>query len=67
MQQQAAGRPFEGLIVSTSGGNASDKRRLAQLITRGGGVYSKDLTRACTHLLIKAGARDGARPSDKEK
>ena len=60
-------RPFEGFVVSTSGGNAADKRHLAELITRGGGVYSKDLTRGCSHLLVKPAARDGAKLSDKEK
>lgn len=66
-QQKATMKPFEGCVMSTSGGNASDKKRLAELITSGGGTYSKDLTRACTHLLIKAAARDGTKMSDKEK
>ena len=66
-QQQATMKPFEGFIMSTSGGNASDKKRLAELITQGGGVYSKDLTRSCTHLLIRAAPKEGAKMSDKEK
>ena len=66
-QQQATMKPFEGCIMSTSGGNASDKKRLAELITQGGGVYSKDLTRSCTHLLIRAVPKEGAKMSDKEK
>lgn len=60
-------RLFEGLVISTSGGNAADKRYLAELITSGAGVYSKDLTRGCTHLLVKPAARNGAKLSDKEK
>ena len=67
MQQQVAKRPFEGFVMSTSGGNASDKKRLAELITQGGGIYSKDLTRACTHLLIKPATKTGPKLSDKEK
>ena len=66
-QQKATMKPFEGCIMSTSGGNANDKKRLAELITQGGGVYSKDLTRSCTHLLIRVVPKDGAKMSAKEK
>ncbi|KAK9905703.1 hypothetical protein WJX75_004882 [Coccomyxa subellipsoidea] len=44
---------FEGLTISTSGHNAAEKENLGRTIQQGRGVYSKNMTKACTHLVIK--------------
>ncbi|BDA47374.1 probable protein ECT2 at N-terminal half [Coccomyxa sp. Obi] len=45
--------PFDGLTISTSGHNAAEKESLGNLIKQGCGEYAKNMTRACTHLVIK--------------
>lgn len=58
--------PFDGLVISTSGHNAAEKDRLGKLILQGGGIYSKNMTKACTHLVINKS--DGPRSiSEKER
>ncbi|CAL8472179.1 g11721 [Coccomyxa elongata] len=44
---------FDGLTISTSGHNAAEKESLGKLIKQGCGEYAKNMTRACTHLVIK--------------
>ena len=55
---------FAGLVVSTSGNNIEEKRQAQQLVENGGGRYSAEFTRQCTHLVLK-GCR--TRASEKEK
>ena len=58
--------PFAGLRICTSGHSAADKAALGTLIESAGGTYCKNLTKACTHLVLKHSDADGAM-SDKER
>ncbi len=58
--------PFEGLTISTSGHNAAEKESLGRVIQQGHGVYSKNMTKACTHLIIK-GCEGPRTISEKER
>ena len=48
--------PFSGCLVCVTGLSLSTRNTVRQLVTDGGGVYTSDLTRDCSHLV--AAARD---------
>jgi len=42
---------FHGLVICFSGLAVADKNKLAEAVTRGGGVHSPALSKDCTHLV----------------
>jgi hypothetical protein len=67
LDQELGQGPFIGLTISTSGSNAAEKEYMGRLIERGGGAYSKNLTKECTHLVIKRPDSQHREISAKEK
>lgn len=45
-------KTFTGIIASISGAYAKEKGKYAELLKQFGGVYSPELTRQCSHLII---------------
>ena len=45
-------RVFTGLSASISGAYAKEKLRYTQLFSKYGGLYTPELTRQCSHLII---------------
>ena len=57
--------PLAGLIISSTGHGSDEKAGLARLIEMGGGEYSGNLTKQCTHLVLKRA--DDGKVSAKER
>ena len=58
--------PFAGLWICVTGGVNEEKAAWADLVKANGGRYSGDLTKSCTHLVIKRKLGPHT-PSPKEK